>query len=108
MTSKASTAAIRFHSTQPSSSALLESDIEGLQQKPFPPPTSESFPSENSIPDWFRPSLWFCRSRFGDRPRGQPIGSPRRGWDGDRGRMAEALSDNPPDQYFTLQHGAIV
>jgi hypothetical protein len=30
------------------------------------------------------------------------------GWDGDRGRMAEALSNNPPDQYFSLQHAAIV
>jgi hypothetical protein len=50
--------AIHCHSTRPSNSALLESDIEVLLQNRAPAPASD-FPSvANSVPDWIRPFLW--------------------------------------------------
>ena len=59
--------AIHFNSNRPSSSALLEPDIEGLQQNRPPAPASDLFRSANSVPDWIRPFLWFfiCLSAIG-------------------------------------------
>jgi hypothetical protein len=59
--------AIHFNSNRPSSSALLEPDIEGLQQNRPPAPASDLFRSANSVPVWIRPFLWFfvCFSAIG-------------------------------------------
>lgn len=59
--------AVHFNSNHPSNSALLEPDIEGLQQNRPPAPASESFQSANSVPNWIRPFLWFfvCLSAIG-------------------------------------------
>jgi hypothetical protein len=49
--------AVHCNSTSPSSSVMLEADIEGLLQNRAPA-TSESFAEANSVPDWIRPFLW--------------------------------------------------
>jgi Protein of unknown function (DUF3592) len=51
--------AVHFNSNRPSSSALLEPDIEALQQNRPPAPASDLFRSANSVPDWIRPLIWF-------------------------------------------------
>jgi hypothetical protein len=51
--------AVHFNSNRPSSSALLEPDIEALQQNRAPVPASDLFRSANSVPDWIRPLIWF-------------------------------------------------
>jgi hypothetical protein len=58
---------VHCDSNRPSSSALLEPDIEVLLQNRPPAPASESFRSANSVPQWIRPFLWFfiCFSAIG-------------------------------------------
>jgi hypothetical protein len=51
--------AIHFNSTSPTSSALLEPDIEGLQQNRAPSSVADYPSAANSVPDWIRPFLWF-------------------------------------------------
>ena len=51
--------AIHFNSTSPTSSALLEPDIEGLQQNRAPSSVADYPAAANSVPDWIRPFLWF-------------------------------------------------
>jgi len=55
---KGKAVAVRYNSTSPTSSALLEPDIEGLQQNRAPAPASESLAQANSVPEWIRPFLW--------------------------------------------------
>src|SRR5271165_2708360 len=57
--------AVHFNSNHPSSSALLEPDIEGLQQNRAPSSVADY--AANSVPDWIRPFLWFfvCLSAIG-------------------------------------------
>jgi hypothetical protein len=59
--------AAHFNSNRPSSSALLEPDIEALQQNRPPAPAPDLCRSANSVPDWIRPFLWFfvCLSAIG-------------------------------------------
>jgi hypothetical protein len=59
--------AIHFNSTSPTSSALLEPDIEGLQQNRAPSSVADYPAAANSVPDWIRPFLWFfvCLSALG-------------------------------------------
>jgi hypothetical protein len=58
--------AVHCNSTSPSSSVLLEPDIERLLQNRAPAST-ESFGEANSVPQWIRPFLWFfiCFSAIG-------------------------------------------
>jgi hypothetical protein len=50
--------AVRYKPDKPSSSTLLEPDVEGLLQNRAPAPVGD-FPSvANSMPDWLRPFLW--------------------------------------------------
>jgi hypothetical protein len=58
--------AVHCNPTRPSSSVLLEPDIEGLLQNRAPT-SSESFAEANSVPQWIRPFLWFfiCFSAIG-------------------------------------------
>jgi hypothetical protein len=51
--------AVHCNSTNPSSSALLEHDIEVLLQNRAPAPVSDSPSAANPVPDWIRPFLWF-------------------------------------------------
>lgn len=59
--------AVRFHSNRPSSSALVEADIEGLLQNRAPSSIAYYPSAANSVPDWIRPFLWFfvCFSAIG-------------------------------------------
>jgi len=59
--------AVHYKSTRPSSSALLESDIEVLLQNRAPAPVADFPSAANSVPDWIRPFLWFfvCLSAIG-------------------------------------------
>jgi len=50
--------AVHCNSTSPSSSALLEPDVEGLLQNRPPAPVPDFPLAANSIPDWIRPFLW--------------------------------------------------
>jgi hypothetical protein len=58
--------AIHFNANRPSGSALLDPDIEGLQQNRAPSP-SEPIAQANSVPEGIRPFLWFfiCFSAIG-------------------------------------------
>jgi hypothetical protein len=49
--------AVHCNSTSPSSSALLEPDIEALLQNRAPTP-ADFLLTTNSVPDWIRPFLW--------------------------------------------------
>jgi hypothetical protein len=57
---------VHYNPGKPSSSAMLESDIAALLQN-RPPSTVPDIPPANSVPDWFRPFLWFfvCFSAVG-------------------------------------------
>jgi hypothetical protein len=59
--------AVHYKSTRPSSSALLESDIEVLLQNRAPAPVADFRSAANSVPDWIRPFLRFvvCVSAIG-------------------------------------------
>jgi len=56
---KGNPVAVHCKSTSPSSSALLEPDIEVLLQNRAPAPTADFTSAANSVPDWIRPFLWF-------------------------------------------------
>jgi hypothetical protein len=58
--------AVHYNSNHPATSALIESDIEVLQQHRPPVPTFE-FHAPNSVPQWIKPFLWFfvCLSAIG-------------------------------------------
>jgi hypothetical protein len=51
--------AVHYNPNNPSSSALLESDIEVLLRNRAPKPTAGAPSAANSVPDWTRPFLWF-------------------------------------------------
>jgi hypothetical protein len=59
--------AVHFNSNHPSSSALLEPDIEGVLQNRAPSPLADYPSAANSVPDWIRPFLWLfvCFSAIG-------------------------------------------
>lgn len=50
--------AVHCNPATPSSSALLDSDINALQQNRSPAPTSGLIGQANFVPDWIRPFLW--------------------------------------------------
>ena len=59
--------AIHYNAIRPSRSALLEPDIESLQQNRAPSPLADYPSAANSVPDWIRPFLWLfvCFSAIG-------------------------------------------
>ena len=67
--------AIHCKPDKPSSSALLEPDIESLLQNRAPAAASESFALANSVPQWIRPFLWVFVLLFWHRSRRQLVGS---------------------------------
>jgi hypothetical protein len=50
--------AVHCNSTSPSSSALLEPDIDVPLQNRAPAPAADFPSAANSVPDWIRPFLW--------------------------------------------------
>jgi len=50
--------AVHCNLTSPSSSALLEPDIDVLLQNRAPAPAADFLSTANSVPDWIRPFLW--------------------------------------------------
>jgi hypothetical protein len=51
--------AVPYNAIPPSRSALLEPDIESLQQNRAPSPLADYPSAANSVPDWIRRFLWF-------------------------------------------------
>jgi hypothetical protein len=49
---------VHYDSARPSSSVLLEPDIEVLLQNRAPASASDDLDAANSIPDWLRPFIW--------------------------------------------------
>lgn len=86
--------AVHYNSTSPSSSALLEPDIEVLLQNRAPPPAPDFSSAANSIPGWMRPFLWFfvCFSAIGlvVAPRSCLQRRPGFARDSNRGRAASS------------------
>jgi hypothetical protein len=77
--------AVPYNAIPPSRSALLEPDIESLQQNGAPSPLADYPSAANSVPDWIRRFLVVFRFPFCDWSRRQSVDSSRSGHGTPRG-----------------------